>query len=218
VKKLSLIEAAEGLHMKLKAAFSDTSRKVEGASAPAFIRRDNGFSLVEVSVGIMLAIAIAGFALIQMEAIMPGTHANQAMNLTLAQLRRGRDLAITQRRPILLQFQDNNKIRLVRSELDETTTMLSTVTFGNKCQFIKFDEIEEDTPDTFGNNSAIDFGGANTLTFFPDGTLVDDSLVPINGSIFLGLPEHPEVARAVTILGATGRVRCYRWTGEEWIQ
>jgi hypothetical protein len=30
------------------------------------------------------------------------------------------------------------------------------------------------------------------------------------------LPDHPETARAVTILGATGRVRGYRWTGTNW--
>ena len=41
---------------------------------------------------------------------------------------------------------------------------------------------------------------------------------PINGSMFLGVSGRPETARSVTILGATGRVRSYRWTGNSWIQ
>jgi hypothetical protein len=83
---------------------------------------------------------------------------------------------------------------------------------------MKFDSISTDTPDQFGSSEALDFGSATGMTFRPDGTLVGSSGNPVNGTILLGIAGHPEVARAVTILGATGRVRSYRWAKDQWIQ
>ena len=79
-------------------------------------------------------------------------------------------------------------------------------------------QLTEAFRDSFGNAAAVDFRGASRLFFLSDGTFVDLQGNPLNGSIFLGIPKHPETARAVTILGATGRVRAYRWTGSQWIQ
>ena len=41
---------------------------------------------------------------------------------------------------------------------------------------------------------------------------------PLNGSVYFGLLGQPSSQRAVTILGATGRVRGYKWTGVRWIE
>lgn len=59
-----------------------------------------GFSLTEVTIGLLLAIVVAGFALINISGILPGMRANEASSQTLAQLRRGRELAIAQRRNV----------------------------------------------------------------------------------------------------------------------
>jgi hypothetical protein len=40
--------------------------------------------------------------------------------------------------------------------------------------------------------------------------------VPVNGTVFVGVPGLPYTARAVTILGATGRIRSYHWNGTTW--
>jgi len=187
------------------------------------LRQNEGFSLVEIGIGLMLACSLAGFALINMGAVMPGIRANQAMYQTVSQLRQGRQLAIAQRREIQLRFTGNNGMSLVRNEFPEGEYVLSEVSLNKDCQFMKSDDIDMDTPDSFGPDElsemgAVDFGGADTLTFLSDGTLVDGLGNPVNGTVFIGLPDHPEMARAVTILGATGRIRGYRWTGEEWIQ
>jgi len=180
-------------------------------------RQDAGFSLVEVSVVILLISVVAGFALLNIEGIMPGLDANAALSQTVAELRRGRELAIAQRRNIELTFPTNNQIQLVRFDVPNGRTVLSTVTLENGVEFLLFSGVP-DTPDSFGRGDAIDFGGSNTLIFLSDGTLVDDAGNPVHGSVFLGLPDHPETARAVTMVGATGRVRGYRWTGSSWIQ
>ena len=58
---------------------------------------------------------------------------------------------------------------------------------------MKFSEVTEDTPDQFGNSSPIDFGSATSLTFRPNGILVDNAGNPVNGTVFIGVAEHPEV-------------------------
>jgi hypothetical protein len=37
--------------------------------------------------------------------------------------------------------------------------------------------------------------------------------IPINGTVFLAVPNQPTTSRAITILGATGRVRSYHISG-----
>jgi Tfp pilus assembly protein FimT len=194
--------------------FKRTERNFPALSV---FRQNDGFSLVEIGIFLLVACSVAGFALIQMQGIMPGMHANQAMYQTVAQLRHGREVAIAQRRSVQLDFLGQDQIRLVQNGLPDGQSVLSTVLLSNQCSFMKFDGLE-DTPDHFGNTRSVDFGGAASQTFLTDGTLVDEAGNPVNGTVFLGLPDHPEVARAVTILGATGRVRSYRWDGSRWIQ
>ena len=180
-------------------------------------RHYDGFSLVEANLAILVIFIIAGAALINSAGILPGMRANTAMHQMVAQLRNGREIAMAQRRNVDIVFLGDNQIRLVRRDMPSGTTELSTVTLEGRMEFQLVDGLP-DTPDSFGNGSALDFSGAASLTYLSDGTLVDGEGNPVNGSVFMGQPGHPETARAVTILGATGRVRGYRWTGTSWIQ
>jgi len=173
--------------------------------------------MVEISIVILLISVFAAFALVNIEGIVPRMDANAALSQAVAQLRRGRELAIAQRRNIEVRFLDNNQIQLVRFDVPNGRTVLDTLTLENDMEFMLFGGIP-DTPDSFGKGSPVDFGGSNTLIFLSDGTLVDATGNPLHGSVFIGLPDHPETARAVTVVGATGRVRGYRWTGSSWIQ
>jgi prepilin-type N-terminal cleavage/methylation domain-containing protein len=205
----------------MKTAYNSTGecgKKTGSRPSVLEFREDNGFSLVEITIALMLACVLAGFAVINMNSILPGVNANGSMYEVIAQLRHGRQAAISQRRNIQLLFPEDNQIRLVRNELPNGETVLGETTFGNTCTFMQFDDVNVDTPDRFGNVTPKDFGGAATLTFMSDGMLVDQTGNPVNGTLFLGVAGRPETARAVTVLGATGRIRGYRWTGSEWVQ
>jgi hypothetical protein len=178
--------------------------------------RQAGFSLVELCSAVTITGIIAGFTLLNMTGIAPGMRANAAMSQTVAQLRSGRETAIAQRRNIQLQFLGNNTIQLVRVDMPSGTTIISTAILESRISFCLFDGVP-DTPDSFGNATAVDFGGAENYTFLSDGTLVDAQGNPINGTVFLGDADRPETARAVTILGATGRVHGYKWNQTSWI-
>ena len=175
--------------------------------------------MVEMVMALLLAFIVAGFAVLDINGIRPGMIANAALNQTVAQLRLGRESAIAQRRNIELRFLGNNQIQLVRDEqpAGAGTTVLSTITLDGSTQFLLFNGVP-DTPDLFGKTTAVCFGNANSYIFQSNGVLVDANANPLNGSVFLGQPNHPETARSVTILGSTGRVRGYRWTGTSWIQ
>jgi prepilin-type N-terminal cleavage/methylation domain-containing protein len=177
--------------------------------------RQNGFSLTEMVIVLMILSMVSGFALLNMNALLPGMSANAAMKQTLAQLRSGRELAIAQRRDIEIKFLGTNQIQLLRYNVPNGATVLSTVTLQNNNQFQLFGGVP-DTPDTFGNGTALSFSGLSPWIFLSDGTLVDSLSNPVNGTIFLGQANSPNTARAVTILGATGRIRDYTWTGTAW--
>jgi hypothetical protein len=38
----------------------------------------------------------------------------------------------------------------------------------------------------------------------------------IDGTAFLAIPNADRSARAITVMGATGRIRAYRWDGANW--
>jgi prepilin-type N-terminal cleavage/methylation domain-containing protein len=175
-----------------------------------------GYSLVEIAIVLLIISVILGFALLNISAILPGMNADGALGQTVGQLRKGRELAIAQRRTIELKFIGTNQIQLVRQDVPSGTTVLSTETLEGRLEFLLFSGLP-DSPDLFGRNAAVDFGSATRYFFQSDGTLVDTAGDPINGSIFLGIAAHAETARAATVLGSTGRVRDYRWNGSAWI-
>ncbi len=88
--------------------------------------------------------------------------------------------------------------------------------FEGGVQFGLPESLSEDTPDKFGKDAPVAFGSAQTISFNSDGVLVDGGGTPLNGTIFLMLPNETGSLRAVTVLGAVGRVRGYRWNGAAW--
>ena len=74
-----------------------------------------------------------------------------------------------------------------------------------------------DTPDLFGHTGAIAFGSTPTIRFTSDGSLIDSSGDVLNGTVFLAIDDKAASARAVTIFGATGLIRSWKWNGTAWV-
>ncbi len=181
--------------------------------------------MVITIIGIISAIAIVAFT-----NELPTIRADSAMQLLEAQLRQARETAVDQRRNILVTFQGTAEMVTVLQNLDVTTTpptVISTTTLSdykldpNQMTFMLFAGAP-DTPDGFGNSLAISFTDQTTrvqqcptlpctITFQGDGTLVDNAGNYLNGTIFMGNLGNPVTARAVTILGSTGRIKGYRY-------
>jgi type II secretory pathway pseudopilin PulG len=165
---------------------------------------------------------VAGLlAVISSIAVMQAATARQAyagdggMRVVLGQLNAAREMAITQRKYMRVVFTAPNLVQILREDTTVSTTTMSSVPIEGQVQFTLITGLP-DTPDAFGQASAIDFGTAVNVKFTPDGTMVNQDGQTWNGSVFVAIPQMPLSARAVTVLGSTGRVRGFRWTGAAW--
>jgi Tfp pilus assembly protein FimT len=175
----------------------------------------DGFSLIEMQLALVLTAIVAGMAVISVQGALSSARGDTAMIQVASILRTGRDAAVAQRRSIDVRFTDSNRIELVRNDVPNGTTVVSTVVLENGAQFQRNAEIP-DTPDGYGASSAIDFDESETIRFQADGILTDASGIPLNGTVFTGLAGQAISSRAVTVTGSSGRAQGYRWTGSRW--
>lgn len=185
--------------------------------APSW-RLHAGYSLVEVMIVVCLAAIVAGMAVPIASALLHQRKADSGVVAALTAVTAARDRAVAERRNIQLTFLDPNRIRLSRVEVPGgALTTVQEFTLDNGLQFLKFDGLP-DTPDKFGAASATAFSGAPPVMFSSDGSLVDANGDVVNGSIFVGLPQQSGTARAVTVFGATGLTRAWKWRGSKWME
>jgi prepilin-type N-terminal cleavage/methylation domain-containing protein len=194
---------------------------------------ERGFSLVEMSVVVMLILIISAMALIAYLPTLQDARFDAAMKEVVAQLRQAREYAITNRRYVQVTFPtvvvggitQYQVVMKVRNDLTAgaggVNPILSTVPIESPAQFYVF-ATAPDTPDGFGKGAPIVFEGLTNgpvggMLFQSDGELVDGATFqPINGTVFIGQPGKNSTARAVTVLGGTGRARGGKGTGVIW--
>ena len=181
-----------------------------------------GFSLIEVLLTLGIAGVLAAMAVPVSSQYIKWAKADSTAESTLRIIASGRDRAVAERRNIELTFVMPNIVRLERENIDASGNTTSKtieleVMLDNGQQFLKFTGVP-DTPDAFGNSSAITFGGTAPYMFASDGTLVDSSGDVVNGTIFVGTPNQKETARAVTVFGASGLLRSWKWRGSSWVK
>jgi prepilin-type N-terminal cleavage/methylation domain-containing protein len=183
--------------------------------------RSRGFTLVEMVTVVAVIFIVGAMALPHLQPLLVAQEANTAMDQVLDHLRYARETAIAQRRNVQVQFLGTNVMQLTRYEYNGSTTLLITLLLQNPIQYTTFPSLP-DTPDGFGNANPIYFEGVATgppvMLFQSDGTFVDSAGNLVNGTVFLGFPGNSGTARAVTILGATGRIRAYHASGSMWVQ
>jgi Tfp pilus assembly protein FimT len=178
-------------------------------------RSQRGISLIDMMVTLSIMAIVGSMATMKIGTVHRSMQGDGAMRLVLTQLNTAREMAITQRRKMEVRFVGNNWLWVIRNEVPSGTTVLTNVAFESNAQYSLVAGVG-DTPDGFGNGSAISFGTASTIMFGTDGTLIDNNGAPVNGTVFLSIANNPNSFRAVTVLGATGRVRGYRWNGLAW--
>ena len=74
-----------------------------------------------------------------------------------------------------------------------------------------------DTPEAFGNTQAVNFNLGTSGTFQGDGTFVNTSAIVMNGTVFT-MGSGVGTARAVTLTGASGRLKQYYTQGATWVE
>jgi prepilin-type N-terminal cleavage/methylation domain-containing protein len=182
---------------------------------PGRARSDDGMSLIELIVVLAITSIISGIVFGGFSNYRATVQGDADMRLVEWQLKLARETAINQRRAIEVHFTNPNLITLVRDNIPNGTTTISTVYLEHSTKFMQFAG-EPDSPDGFGNAAPVSFSGALTVMFTADGMLTDQLGNPTNGSVFLGEVGHPMSARVLTVFGAAARIRSYRWNGTAW--
>ena len=182
-------------------------------------RPEAGFTLVELLVVVGLIGVLAGISVMMLPGAIVSAKADSGAARVVSVLRTAREQAIGQRRNVRVTFTPPNQILVERvkanAEPGPATTVIRSVMLEGGMEFRLFPGIP-DPPDAFGNASASAFGLANTIAFTSEGWLVDQNGDPVNGTAFLGKPNLPLSARAVSIFGPTALIREWRWSGSQW--
>jgi prepilin-type N-terminal cleavage/methylation domain-containing protein len=185
--------------------------------------RESGFTLLECMVVIAIMGILTAMAIVGTTGSIQNYRANAALDTVSSQLRVARQISISQRRWVQITVDTvGNTISYqvlppVGVGVTELAGPIVTVPLPQKTSFV----LETGVPDTpmgFGNNNAVYIanlsGGPVGMNFTPTGAFTDSTHTnPISGTIFVGIANQPATARAVTILGSTGRIRPYTYIG-----
>jgi type II secretory pathway pseudopilin PulG len=193
--------------------------------------------MIELMVVIGLIMIISAMALVAYLPVLQDARFDTAMRQMIEQLRQGREYAIANRRYVQVTFPTvvtagGTQYQVVLTQRNDLTAgagnanpVLSTTPIQAPAQFTLVMGI--DTPDNFSGGpptgpvmfEGVSGGPVAGMMFQSDGELVDGATFqPINGTVFMGFPAKNTSARAVTVLGGTGRVRGWKGTGTTWFQ
>jgi hypothetical protein len=191
---------------------------------------------------------ITGIAVMELHPALQQIQANAALDEVKTTLRQARELSISERRTIIVAFPaaaastsclPNGNVYYCITLTQMTVTAgnpptqtaaaapFMVVPLENTVKILSYTG-EPDTPDAFIGAAPTAPAGLYTngtagaptsgMEFQSDGTFTNGNVNPINLTIFLGEPNLPTTARAVTILGNTGRVAWYQGTGAGWFR
>ncbi len=182
-------------------------------------RRTQGFSLIEMLIVMavfMIASAIAGMFI---QPLIMQARVTNAYNTTLMAMRQARDIAVAQRQIYFVTFNNGAVPHTISITQGATGAVTATYTLP---QDVGFNvqaglPVAPNTPDGFGNGAlALDFdqgiaGGAkNVIYFYPDGTGEDVIGNVNNGVVYIARTGQLYSSHAITLWGATGRMRGWR--------
>jgi prepilin-type N-terminal cleavage/methylation domain-containing protein len=192
-------------------------------------RKDHGFSLLEMTITLSIILILCAVTFVSMQPMLNQSRVDSGYDTTLMALRNTRNLAITQSHEyyvtftaaagpvpgtIQVQYQPPT-VGGIAQPLEQVInyTIPPGVNFAVQAGF------PASTPDGFGTGiTAIDFESTpgiplNYVLFYPDGSAQDSLGNYSNGIVYITRPGDTLFnSRAITVWGATGRIRGWRLT------
>ena len=201
---------------------------MKNEAKPTARQAERGFSMIELMIALTIILIVSAIAITQLTPNMQQARVDAAMREVIASFRQAREFSIANRRYVQVSFPANNQIQITQMNTltpgaGAVNNVIQTVTLAPPLVF-NLDGMP-DTPDAYGNGGPIVFesvvnGPVGGMLFQSDGELLDGAtFLPINGTVFMGIPGQQSTARAVTVLGTTGRVRGWKSNGNvTWYQ
>jgi type II secretory pathway pseudopilin PulG len=178
---------------------------------------------------VMAIVVIAGSILvIQMNPARGQANLNTAFNTVMTTLRAARERSITERRNYMVSFNPSGyPANTMTTTLVDTNAVVTSSTLPTGVAFSLESGLPSSPPvaqlDGMGGGSAaiaFDVGVSGTptttVTFMPDGSAVDANFNYNFGIVYIAKPGDKFSSRAVTVVGPTGRIRGWRYSGSYW--
>jgi prepilin-type N-terminal cleavage/methylation domain-containing protein len=183
-------------------------------------RTTRGFSLIEMMSVVTIILIVTGIAVTGIQPALKYSRVNNAYNLTLAAIRQTRDYSVAQRQQYSVTFSNAVAPNTITITQVGSGNVVATYQLPTDVTFTVVNGIPtaaNAVPDGFGAGAtAIDFdqgiaGGVQTVIYFmPDGTAQDLNGNLNNGVLYIARAGELYSSHAITVWGATGRLRGWR--------
>lgn len=193
-----------------------------------------GFSLLEMTVVVAITLTAAAIGFQTLQPALKQVHANAGLDETLMFMRQYRQRAVDERKRYIVTFTAPQTIQISRWDFAQPVSPAPVVIYTEALPAdVSFQVVAGvpagNTPDAFGNASrAIDFGqgiglgGLNYVVFMPDGSSQDLAGNLNSGVIYMSRNNDLYSSRAITVYGATGRLRGWQLVNQgaapTWVQ
>jgi prepilin-type N-terminal cleavage/methylation domain-containing protein len=182
---------------------------------------ERGFTIIELMLAIAIGVIVVGMAMGGVPGMLKTSRADGGLATAVAGLRAARELSVSSRRNVQITFGTNTivttRVEYCASPCTPALTPVRTTTLEGRAEFRLMPNVP-DTPDAFGMASATAFGSLTPPMFTTDGSFINSTGDVLNGTLFIGVDADPLSARAITIFGATGATRLWRWNGQAWVE
>ena len=185
-----------------------------------FSQRQNGFSLPELVIVLLVAAIILVLALPQIISSRRLFRFAGLQRQVAASLRDARQEAMSQRKPVTFRYQHNKKQIIIYGGSfgaygDQKNIVHEMTDSGLDQNDVKYGRPGGVSTAALGDGTNLTAVSNNMveITFQPDGSVVDASNNPQNKALFFYHDKHrKETAFAISVLGAGGRAKLWRYS------
>lgn len=193
-------------------------------------RSESGFSLLEALIVISILMVAAGIFVPKVNSAIKDSVVANGYDVALMTLRQAREAAVAERRVYIVTFTAPGTVSIAPKTAD-TKAINVTRNLPGEVQFTAITGIPNTVassssggvtvgvPDGLGSGPStgaicFDVGvsstGTNTVYFWPDGSSRDVNDNLNNGVLYIARPGELMSSRAITVWGASGRIRGWR--------
>ncbi len=158
-----------------------------------------------------LVAVVGAFSMIIIGPALEARNVEMAVRTVSTQMRRARQFSVDARRRTRVTFTTPGTF-IVDEQAPVSQggawTQVSSMNLPGDME-LEIDGSVSNGPEGFATSQVADFSGASQIFFLPDGSAVTSAGIISNGVVYVAQPSKVETARAVTLFGATGRIK--RW-------